>query len=56
MIERNDMPKLINLETGEVQNVDTYAVREWGMPDGFQFVDELTDDDWIEALQNAKEK
>lgn len=43
----------INLETGEVQELDIYKVKQYGRLDGFVAVDEVTTDMWIEALQRS---
>lgn len=51
------MIKLINLETGEVQEIDVYALRERGIPEGYRVADDITTDEWIElycGLLNKK--
>lgn len=50
-----DNIKLINLSTGEVLNVDPYKLKELGVPVGFVIADDVTVDDWIDALQTALE-
>lgn len=45
--------KIINLETGQVIEADPYVLREQCIPHGYRFADEITVEEWIEALQRA---
>lgn len=45
--------KIINLETGDMIEADPYVLREQCIPYGYRFVDEITVEEWIEALQKA---
>ena len=44
---------LINLETGHIIEADPYVLREQCIPEGYRFADEITVEEWIEALQKA---
>ncbi len=43
--------KIINLETGHVIEADPYVLREQCIPYGYRFAEEITVEEWIEALQ-----
>jgi|GEM_PF-3468395 len=45
--------KIVNLETGQVIEADPYVLREQCIPHGYRFADEITVEEWIEALQRA---
>ncbi len=44
---------LINLGTGHIIEADPYVLREQCIPKGYRFADEITVEEWIEALQKA---
>ena len=50
------MRKIINSETAEVREVDHYAYWGEGLPDDFVELDSITEDMWIKALQDMKER
>ena len=47
---------LINLETAHVIEADPYVLREQCIPHGYRFAEEITVEEWIEALAKAVEK
>ena len=48
--------KIINVQTGEVREVDDYQVRELGMLDGFKWVESMTEKDWLLLVERLKDK
>ena len=47
--------QIIDLNDGEVREVDEGQLRELGMPPDFKPVDAVTTEEWIQALQDAHE-
>lgn len=45
--------KIVNLETGQFIEADPYVLREQCIPHGYRFADDITVEEWIEALQKA---
>ena len=43
----------VNLITGEWQKWDHYALRDRGMPDGWQVADQISTADWLNAIARA---
>jgi hypothetical protein len=50
------MVKLINLATGELIDKDFFKLREEGIPKNFVVAEELSVEQWTEALQKAVNK
>lgn len=46
------MVKLINLDTGDVMEVDSYVLIEKGIPDGYRVADIISTDEWIQLYCN----
>ena len=46
--------KLVNLDTAEVIEADPYVLREQCIPEGYKIADDITVDEWIEALKKAR--
>lgn len=46
----------INLETGNVIQTDAFSVIDRGAPSGYVCANNLTMEEWIEALQKALNK
>lgn len=46
--------KIVNLETADVIICDPYVLREQCLPEGYRLADDVTVEEWIEALKRAK--
>lgn len=46
--------KLVNLETADVIICDPYVLREQCLPEGYRLAEDVTVEEWIEALKRAK--
>ena len=47
---------LIHVKAGQLMTADSYALKEYGMPDGFKVASEMTLAEWIMALENANQR
>lgn len=47
---------LIDLETGHTIEADPYVLRPQCLPSNYRFAEDITTEEWIEALQKALEK
>jgi len=47
--------KIVNLDTGHVIEADPYVLREQCIPHGYRFAEDITVEEWIEALKRARE-
>ena len=45
---------LVNLKTGETLEADEGQLREHGMADGYSDVEDVTPEQWVEALQRLQ--
>ena len=46
--------KIVNLETADVIICDPYVLREQCLPEGYRLADDVTVEEWIEALKRAR--
>lgn len=49
-------PKIINVQTGEIREVDYYKIREMRMPEGFKSLDDVTKEELAEMIREWREE